>query len=140
MKKLISIILSLQFLLMMPVMAQDEGESAPEDDFLKNTQQDVMIVAGAAVAGGVIGLSTLSFVDKPSKHMSNIWTGAAVGMIAGVIFVAYNSAQKGQEELIDESASLDFNSSERADWHFASNSYKNSQINTFEIPFWQKSF
>jgi hypothetical protein len=32
------------------------------------------------------------FTKQPSKHLSNIWTGAAIGVIAGVIFVVYDNA------------------------------------------------
>lgn len=88
--------------------------SAQSDDLIKSTQEDILLVVGAGGAGAVLGLSTLSFVDKPSQHISNIWTGAALGIIAGVIIVAYNSAQKGSEEL---QASKEFNSQERLAWH-----------------------
>ncbi len=87
---------------------------AQSDDLIKSTQEDILLVVGAGAAGAVLGLSTLSFVDKPSQHISNVWTGAALGIIAGVIIVAYNSAQKGSEEL---QASQEFNSLERLAWH-----------------------
>lgn len=112
MKKIISALLTLHFFLVSavinPVLAQDV------DDIVKNTQNDIMLVGAAGAAGAVLGLSTLSFVDKPSRHISNIWTGAALGVIAGVLFVAYNSAQKGSEDL---QSSREFNSSERFAWH-----------------------
>jgi hypothetical protein len=92
-----------------PTVAQET-----EDDIVKNTQQDITLVGVAAAGGVVLGLSTLSFMDKPSQHVSNIWTGAALGIIAGVIFVAYMSAQKNSEEL---QSSRQFNSSERVAWH-----------------------
>jgi hypothetical protein len=85
-----------------------------EEDFIKNTQNDLMIVAAAGAGGAILGLSTLSFVERPSNHIRNVWSGAALGMIAGVILVAYNSAQKGSEEL---SASSGFNTLERNSWH-----------------------
>lgn len=102
----------LSAIMVKPAMAQMDP-----DDIVKNTQEDIMIVAAAGAAGAVLGLSTLSFVDKPSNHLSNIWTGAALGVIAGVIFVAYNSAQKGSEELQSEEASVNFSSLERVAWH-----------------------
>jgi hypothetical protein len=79
-------------------------------------------------------------VDKPSQHIANTWTGAALGIIAGVIVVAYNSAQKGSEELQSDEASLDFSSSERVAWHM-----ENTQILTipqvqFGTQLWSKSF
>lgn len=112
MKKLITLFVAFQIFLstavVNPALAQEE------DDIVKNTQNDIMLVGIAGAAGAVLGLSTLSFMDKPSKHISNIWTGAALGVIAGVIFVAYNSAQKGSEDL---QSSSEFNSLERVAWH-----------------------
>lgn len=107
----------LSFLLAFHVLAGVASAQNREDDIIKNTQNDILIVAGAGVAGAVLGLSTLSFVDKPSKHIANIWTGAAIGVIAGVVWVAYNSAMRGSEDLQGDEASLDFNSSERLAWH-----------------------
>lgn len=92
-------------------------ESGGEDDIVKNTQNDILIVAGAGAGGAIIGLSTLSFYETPSNHIRNIWTGAAIGLIAGVVFVAYTSAQKGSEDLVSQASSEGFSTSERASWH-----------------------
>jgi hypothetical protein len=135
MKKLFCALISLSLLAtaVNPVLAQDSGE----DDIIKNTQNDIMLVAVGGAGGAVLGLSTLSFVEKPSKHVSNIWTGAALGIIAGVIFVAYNSAQKGSEEL---QSSREFNSSERMAWH--SEQAENLSLSSvqFGTQFWHTSF
>ena len=91
MKKLIGILLSLQLLLLSSasVMAQEgEAPAGGDDDLLRSTQNDVFLVAGAGAAGAVLGLSTLSFVDKPSEHLSNIWTGAAIGDLTLSVVVA----------------------------------------------------
>jgi hypothetical protein len=88
-----------------------------EEDFIKNTQNDLMIVVAAGGAGAILGLSTLSFVDRPSNHLRNVWSGAALGIIGGVIFVAYNSAQKGSEDLV---SSANFETYERISWHLDS--------------------
>lgn len=135
MKKIISLLLALQLLIGV-AFAQDDGD----DNLVKNTQNDILLVAAAGAAGAVLGLSTLSFVDKPSRHLSNVWTGAALGVIAGVIFVAYNSAQRGQEDLqSDEEASLDFNSQERVAWHFQ-NATLTSPKGQFGTEIWSTSF
>jgi uncharacterized membrane protein YebE (DUF533 family) len=112
MKKIICILLTLHFFLGSALI--NTAYSQDVDDIVRNTQNDIMLVGAAGAAGGVLGLSTLSFVDKPSKHISNIWTGAALGVIAGVLYVAYNSAQKGSEDL---QSSSEFNSTERFAWH-----------------------
>ncbi len=115
MKKIVCMLLTVQILLSGAFVS--EAYSQDEDDIIKSTQNDIMLIGAAAAGGAILGLSTLSFVDKPSKHISNIWTGAAIGVIAGVIFVAYNSAQKSSEDLQSDEASVNFNSSERYAWH-----------------------
>lgn len=133
MKKMLALIIAFQ------VMTSDAFAQSDEDDIIKNTQNDIILVAGAGAAGAILGLSTLSFVDKPSRHISNIWTGAALGVIAGVIWVAYNSAQRGQEDLESAEASLEFNSGERLAWH-----RENSDLTLPEVQFgsniWSTSF
>lgn len=135
MKNLICALLSLQIFvtgaLLNPAFAQDE------DDIIKNTQNDIILVGAAGAAGAILGLSTLSFVDKPSKHVSNIWTGAAIGVIAGVIFVAYNSAQKGSEEL---QSSREFNSHERVAWHAENSENLTFKSVQFGTQIWQLNF
>jgi hypothetical protein len=134
MKKILSLLIAFQ---LVTSVAFAQGES--EDDIIKNTQNDIILVAGAGAGGALLGLSTLSFVDKPSRHISNIWTGAALGVIAGVIWVAYNSAQRGQEDLESEEASLDFDSGERVAWHLE-NSVLTTPQGQFGTEFWSTSF
>ena len=131
MKKLIALLLSCLYLVMTPAMAQNE------DDILQATQNDLILVAAAGAGGAILGLSTLSFVDKPSKHISNIWTGAALGVIAGVMVVAYNSAQKGSEEL---QSTLHFSTHERVAWHATHEKNLTLDKVQFSTQFWRLSF
>jgi hypothetical protein len=133
MKKWICILLVLQFTFVTPVVAQ-------QDDFIKNTQEDILLVGGAGAGGAILGLSTLSFYDTPSKHISNIWTGAAIGIIAGVIFVAYNSAQKGSEELMSQRSSPSFGTSARVSWHAENTTILTPSKVPFGSTFWKTSF
>lgn len=112
MKNVSCFLLSLYFLVVMSSSPLAHAQDANE--LVKTTQEDMMTVIASGAGGAVIGLSTLSFVDKPSKKLTNIWTGAAIGIIAGVIVVAYNSAQRNSEDL---RSSVEFNSSERYAWH-----------------------
>ncbi len=133
MKTLCSFALAL--LLVMPgAHAQDE---AAGDDIIKSTQSDLLVVAAAGAGGAVLGLSTLSFYDKPSKHISNVWMGAAVGIIAGVIIVGIGHAQKTQDDMVEE-ASLDFDTRERGLWH--ERHAVAAQSIDFTAPFWAQSF
>lgn len=135
MKKIICVFLSLNFFfvsgVLSPVWAQED------EDLIKSTQNDIILIGAAGAAGAVLGLSTLSFVEKPSKHISNIWTGAAIGVIAGVIFVAYNSAQKNSEDL---QSSKEFNSFERVAWHSENTSDLTLPSVQFGTQVWQLSF
>ena len=121
MKLLSSMLVALALILPKGAFAQDKGE-----DIVKNTQSDLVIVGAAGLGGAILGLSTLSFYDKPSKHVSNIWMGAAIGIIAGVILVAVGHAQKSQDSLDTEEEGAfspipapDFSTSDRDEWHLA---------------------
>lgn len=107
------------------------------DDIIKNTQNDILLVAGAGVGGAILGLSTLSFVDEPGDHLPNIWTGAALGVIAGVIFVAFNSVQKNSEDL---QSSLEFSTYERTAWHRSQENLVTFEKTTLFTPLWGTSF
>jgi hypothetical protein len=134
MKKWLSLALIFQFLTLNMAFAQQE------DDIIKNTQNDIVIVAMAGATGAVLGLSTLSFYDKPSLHISNVWTGAAIGIIAGVIWVAYNSAQKGSEDLVGQASSEEFSTNERAGWHTEKSNVLTMSSVQYGTQFWQTSF
>jgi hypothetical protein len=128
--------LFLVFLLLSLSFSSNSWAQASPEDVVKQTQGDLLVVVGAGVGGAVLGLSTLSFYDTPSKNISNVWTGAALGIIAGVIFVAVSHAQKAQD---DFTASKDFTTSDRFAWHSG-----HSQSTSFQTPInstlWTKSF
>lgn len=128
--------LFLVFLLLSLSYSNSSWAQAGPEDVIKQTQGDLLVVVGAGVGGAVLGLSTLSFYDTPSKSISNVWTGAALGIIAGVIFVAVSHAQKAQD---DFTASKDFTTYDRFAWH---SGY--SQSTSFQTPInstlWKKSF
>lgn len=132
MKKCLAVILAIHMVLTSAAFAQDNSE-----DLVKSTQQDILLVGAMGAGGAILGLSTLSFYDTPSKHISNIWTAAAIGVIAGVIFVAYNSAQKGSEDLVSK---RDFGTSERTKWHNENDSLLSLQTVQFGTQLWQTTF
>lgn len=132
MKLIITFLLTSSLLL--PWAAHAEG-----DDVITNTRNDLLLVAAAGAGGAVLGLSTLSFYDKPSKNLSNIWMGAALGIIGGVIFVAINHAQKTQGDLAQ--ASENFSTLERLTWH--DSQLAEQVVSSTSIPsaqLWSKDF
>jgi ABC-type Fe3+ transport system permease subunit len=88
----IMVSLALILLIVQPVatIAKDEMPNGLVDDSIR----DMSIVFGTGAAGAVLGLSTLSFVDEPSKHMKNIAVGGAVGVVIGVAAVIFYQASK----------------------------------------------
>ena len=68
--------------------AQEGGSTGVLGDSLR----DLYTVAGVGVAGSVLGLSTLSFVEEPGENLKNIVTGGAIGIILGVGVVKSQSA------------------------------------------------
>lgn len=126
-----------KFFISFIILSQLIAPIAQANDLIKNTQNDILIVAGAGVGGAILGLSTLSFVDEPSKHLPNIWTGAAIGVIAGVVYVAFNSAQKNSEDL---QSSRDFSTFERVAWHRSQENLVTLEKTTFFTPVWSTSF
>lgn len=61
-------------------------------------------VGVATAAGAVLGASTLPFYGEPGKHTKNIFYGAAIGAVAGVILAAYSGVKEGAPE--EDGASL----------------------------------
>jgi hypothetical protein len=133
MKKWLGILLSFQFIILTPAFCA-------EDDFVKSTQNDIILVGVAGGAGAILGLSTLSFYKDPSNHIPNIWTGAAIGVIVGVIWVAFNSAQRGSEDLVTQQTSPEFRTSDRVKWHTDTSKNLSYQPVQYGTQIWQTSF
>ena len=121
--------------------AQSGGEL---DELVTGTKNDLLVVVGGGLAGAVLGLSTLSFVEEPKKHTNNIIVGASIGIIIGVAYVAMSQATKSQEMIYgDEQASLKedrkgFSTYSRFDWHgeeVAYNTVTNNQVSQIGYQF-----
>lgn len=116
--------------------AQSEGGLG---GIVDDTKQDVLLVLGGGLAGAVLGLSTLSFVEEPKEHTRNILVGASIGIIAGVALVAFKQANKSRDLIYStdpEGASVDFKTHEREEWH-ASHASTQAPISpyAFEVSF-----
>ena len=105
-------LLSMIFCLMTPMQAQAKDQGLVEDSV-----RDVLTVVSIGAAGAVLGLSTLSFVDRPQDHLRNIVVGGALGIIIGVGVVAYNQANMSREYYERHALSRDFETSQRLSWH-----------------------
>lgn len=126
-KKLLITVITLA-ITMNAAMAQKAGAAGGTDDveaFVQDTKTDLLIVVAGGLAGAVLGLSTLSFVDEPKEHTRNILVGASLGIILGVGYVAFNQANRSRSMFYEEGEMPEeaYHSSERFDtlarvqWH-----------------------
>lgn len=72
------------------------------DNFIRAGVMDLSIVTGMGLGGAVLGLSTLSFVDRPKDHLKNILVGGSIGIILGVIIAAYGQATRSRNIYYDD--------------------------------------
>ena len=95
-----------------------QGVIGDSGDIFEKSVGDLTLVGALGAAGGVIGLSTLSFVDEPEDHLDNIMVGAALGIIIGVGWVAYGQAMNtyGDMAVYGELSAENFSTMERNLW------------------------
>lgn len=65
-----------------------------------------LTVSVTTLTGAVLGLSTLPFYEDSSEHTKNIYYGAAIGAVTGVLLAAYSGVQDGKSGEEEEEASL----------------------------------
>lgn len=64
-------------------------------------RRGIATVMFAGLGGAVLGLSTLSFYGEPQEHIGNIWTGLALGVVGGSVYVL---SQSSPSALVESSA------------------------------------
>lgn len=126
-KKLVIYLLTLCFVI--PAFAAEQAAAPAEgaegtdesSELVNQTVGDLAIIVGAGAGGAILGLSTLSFYEKPKEHWKNITVGGAIGVIAGVAIVVFLQATRNQTIVDEEEASLkpsaDFDYFARRSWH-----------------------
>jgi hypothetical protein len=74
-----------------------------------------LTISMATVSGAILGVSTLPFYEESGKHTKNIFYGAAIGAVAGVMISALAGVQQGTNG-DDEEAALS-RRHETLSWH-----------------------
>ena len=95
-------IIALVTTFLMTISPKSFAQDGDIDGLVDDTKNDLLIVVGGGLAGAVLGLSTLSFVEEPKEHTRNIIVGASIGIIAGVGYVAFSQATKSQQMIYGE--------------------------------------
>ncbi len=57
-----------------------------------NMREAIGLIMLSGLVGGVFGLSTLSFYEKPQDHIKNITYGAGVGVIVMSLYLTFSVA------------------------------------------------
>lgn len=133
--KQLNIMMLMVFLAVLSGRSYAQDNSKDVEELVEGTKSDLLVVISGGLAGAVLGLSTLSFVDEPKDHTRNIIVGASLGIIAGVGYVAYSQANKSREMIYgptdQPAAKLDpksFGTYARASWHYKEVAERSSQI------------
>ena len=129
-------VFALMLCLLIPTLtfgADEDAAAGLVDDSIR----DFSIVLGAGAAGAVIGLSTLSFVDEPSKHFKNVAVGGAIGIVMGVGYVIFSQATKstssiGQSIPMNEDKFISMSKKEFSEYKIAQNYF---QVPSFTYQF-----
>ncbi len=72
-----------------PAQPDAVDPSGGGDKITSGLKQDMRLIFFAALGGAALGLSTLSFVDNPSKELNRVTYGAAMGAIFASVIVLY---------------------------------------------------
>ncbi len=129
-------VFALMLCLLIPTLTLGADEDAAAG-LVDDSIRDFSIVLGAGAAGAVIGLSTLSFVDEPSKHFKNVAVGGAIGIVMGVGYVIFSQATKstssiGQSIPMNEDKFISMSKKEFSEYKIAQNYF---QVPSFTYQF-----
>ncbi len=110
-----------------PTFSWATGETRTEGPSVKSQVAKILL---SSLGGAILGVSTLSFYDKPQDHLSNVAAGGLLGVLLGSAYVTRESLeQENVETFRDESQfqlalNMDHSSHSKIDgagliWRFA---------------------
>jgi hypothetical protein len=77
-----------------PNAAENVGGGGEVEEIRMGLKSDIQLIFFAGLGGAALGLSTLSFVDKPSRELRRIAYGFALGTILASVLVLYKTTSK----------------------------------------------
>ena len=98
------------------LFAEDESESSwPAPPMIKykkasKTRENLVIVMVSGLFGSLVGLSTVSFYQKPERSLSNISLGFTLGILTGALFVTYRFITHSRLKEVGKELSLSYES------------------------------
>lgn len=73
------------------ILSEKSHGQSPSNSGGKSSVSTVLL---SGLAGGILGLSTLSFYKHPEDHINNIPVGAAIGLIFSTLYISYNGVSE----------------------------------------------
>lgn len=70
------------------INSQAIGEIRSEGPSVKSQVAKILL---SGLGGAVLGISTLSFYDRPQDHLSNVAVGGVLGVVLGSLYVTKES-------------------------------------------------
>ncbi len=70
------------------------GEVRSEGPSVKSQVAKILL---SSLGGAVLGISTLSFYDRPQDHLSNVAVGGVIGVVLGSVYVTKESLDSQAE-------------------------------------------
>ncbi len=94
----------LKIILCFAIMASGSSSMAQNDDNQTSgrsagPRKQIATIIFAGLAGGVLGLSTLSFYGRPQDKLANVPMGVGLGVIIGTIYTTFRAASAPREFL-----------------------------------------
>lgn len=93
MKRLLALALILQLSASL-AWAQGSPGGAEYAPNKSGPREQLAVTIFAGLGGAILGLSTLSFYDRPQDHLANIALGFAIGIIGGTVVSTYQLATR----------------------------------------------
>jgi hypothetical protein len=87
--------------------ASASSSGGEKDDEFFDAKEAFGTILVSGLVGGILGLSTLSFYEKPNDHVKNITYGAGLAMIGAALYMTLNIANQQNEKDKEKKAFLD---------------------------------
>lgn len=95
-KSRFGIALGLALAMALPLRPAHAADAAPAAGGPFDARETMGTILVGGLVGGILGLSTLSFYEKPQDHIQNITIGAATGMIITTLYLTFSMASSGR--------------------------------------------
>ena len=87
-----------------PSLSFAQGQSQFQGPSIRSQVAKILL---SSLGGAVLGISTLSFYDRPQDHLSNVAVGGTVGAVLGSIYVTKESLDHDSMATLEDGGRFD---------------------------------